>query len=171
MAISTARRPLPAVVFLLVLSVLTAIVWWRVLHRSDSSASGSSNPPTPAATCASAGATPITLPSARTVKVTVYNGAGVAQLAAKVTAELKARGFQTGAPDDRPSYTGVAEVEYGKSGKAAATLVAYYLPGSRLVAITRGDSSVDVVLGSAYKSLATQASVNKAVAAAKQPCK
>ena len=36
MATSTARRPLPALAFLLALSLLTALVWWRVLHRSDS---------------------------------------------------------------------------------------------------------------------------------------
>jgi len=170
MAISTARRPLPAVVFLLVLSVLTAIVWWRVLHRSDSTDNSGTSKATPVATCASSGAKPITLPSPKTVKVTVFNAAGVSQLAAKVTGELKARGFQTGTPDDRPSYPGVAEVEYGPTGKAAATLVAYYLPGSRLVPITRADSSVDVVVGSAYKALATPAAVSKAVAAANKPC-
>ena len=36
MATSTSRRPLPALAFLLALSLLTALVWWRVIHRSDS---------------------------------------------------------------------------------------------------------------------------------------
>ena len=37
MAEGTVRRPLPALIALLALTLLTALVWWRVLHRGGSS--------------------------------------------------------------------------------------------------------------------------------------
>lgn len=170
MAISTARRPLPALIFLLVLLVLTVIVWLRVLHRSDS-ATGSTPTPTPVATCASAGAKPLTLPPAKSVSVVVLNGADRYQLATTVSNQLKARGFKTGTPNDAPTpYAGVAEIEYGKAGKAAATLLGYYVPGAKLVAANRADAGLNLILGSGYKALASQAAVNSAVAKASKPC-
>lgn len=170
MAVSTARRPLPAMAFLLVLTVLTAIVWWRVLHRSSSS-DGATPVPVTAATCAKPGTKPLKLPAARTVTVVVLNGSGRDLLATQVSTQLKARGFQTGAPGDAPSpYAGTAEIEYGRAGKAAATLLSYYVPGSRLIASSRADAALNLILGSGYHSLATQAVVNSAVTRATKPC-
>ena len=37
MAGTSVRRPIPAVVFILLLSLLSAIVWYRVLNRSPAS--------------------------------------------------------------------------------------------------------------------------------------
>jgi len=171
MATSTARRPLPALAFLLVLTVLTAVVWWRVLHRSNTSSPPATNAGSKPVTCASAGAKPLTLPAPRTVTVDVLNGAGRNLLATQVTAQLKSRGFKTGTPGDASSpYGGVAEIEYGKSGKAAATLLSFYLPGSRLLAGSNTGTNLTLILGSGYKALASQTSVNAAVARAKKPC-
>ena len=103
MSVSTARRPLPALAFLLVLSVLTAIVWWRVLHRPD--ASSSTAPPSHSAaplTCAPGKA--VRLPPARSVLVVVLNGANRDQLATQVSTQLKARGFRTGTPEQRAEH-------------------------------------------------------------------
>src|SRR3982750_2962517 len=38
MASTLLRRPLPALIALFALLLLTALVWWRVLHRADESA-------------------------------------------------------------------------------------------------------------------------------------
>jgi len=171
MAVSTTRRPLPALVFLLVLSVLTAIVWWRVLHRPDASSSTASPPPSTAAplTCTPGGKA-VRLPAPNAVTVVVLNGANRNQLAAQVTAQLKARGFRTGNPDNAPILSGIAEIQFSTAQRAGATLLSYYVPGARLVAGNAGGSSITLVLGTGYKALAAQATVNQAVAKANKPC-
>jgi hypothetical protein len=171
MAVSTTRRPLPALVFLLVLSVLTAIVWWRVLHRPDASSSTASPPPGSAAplTCTPGGKA-VRLPAPNTVSVVVLNGANRNQLAAQVTAQLKARGFRTGTPDNAPVLSGTAEIQFSTANRAGATLLSYYVPGARLVAGSATGSTITLVLGTGYKALAAQATVNQAVAKANKPC-
>ncbi|HEX2904227.1 MAG TPA: LytR C-terminal domain-containing protein [Jatrophihabitans sp.] len=170
MAISTARRPLPALVFLLALLAVTVLVWVRVLHRS-SATTNTAPTPVPISTCASAGAKPLALPAAKAVSVVVLNGAGRDQLATTVSNQLKARGFRTGTPADAPSpYAGVAEVEYGRAGRAAATLLGYYVPGAKLIPANRADAGLTLILGSGYRALASQAAVNAAVARASKPC-
>jgi hypothetical protein len=166
MATSTSRRPLPALVFLLALSLLTALVWWRVIHRSDS-ANASVTP-----TC-SVSATPsvTVLPAAASVTVTVLNSTDKGGLAAQVTGFLAADGFKTGtAANDltaRAPVTGVAEVRYGPKGAAGAKLVSYYVPGSTLVLDTRTDASVDLAIGAKYTAVLAPSDVAKALASAK----
>jgi hypothetical protein len=170
MTASTARRPLPAVAFLLVLSVLTAIVWWRVLHRPDSSGATGTPAPTKPITCAS-GSKAVVLPQPDAVTVVVLNGAGRDQLASQVSAQLKARGFTTGVPGDAPApLTGVGQIQFGRAGKAGATLLSFYVPGAKLVAANRADAGLTLVLGSGYRALAAQATVNGDVAQAKKSC-
>src|ERR1700712_5111461 len=91
MATSRTRRPLPALAFLLALSLLTALVWWRVLHRSDSA--GASAKPT----CStSATPTQTVVPANASVTVNVLNSTTKTGLAAQVTALLVTDGFKTG---------------------------------------------------------------------------
>jgi hypothetical protein len=175
MSASSARRPLPALAFLLALTVLTAIVWWRVLHRTDASASAPVKV-TQAPTCTPTGAS-ATIPKPVSVTVKVRNGAQRDGLASAVTAQLKARGFTTTAADTVTVQSElatlgseVAEIRFGAAGKAGATLLSYYLPGSKLVVISRSGASVDVVLGKSFKSLATPGSVAAAEAKVKKPC-
>lgn len=171
MSVSTARRPLPALVFLLVLSVLTAIVWWRVLHRPDASSSPSPKSSSAAPLTCTPGGKAVRLPPASSVLVVVLNGADRNQLASQVSAQLKARGFRTGTPTNAPTtLPGVGEIQFGSAGRASATLLSYYVPGARLVAGTPAGATVNLVLGTDFRSLAAQATVNKAVADAKKPC-
>jgi LytR cell envelope-related transcriptional attenuator len=166
MATSTARRPLPALAFLLALSLLTALVWWRVLHRSDSAKSST----TP--TC-SASATPsvTVLPAAASVTVTVLNSTDKTGLAAQVTGFLVTDGFKTGTPandaSSRAPVTGVAEIRYGPTGAAAAKLLTFYVAGATLVPDSRTDASVDLAVGAKYTAVASASDAAKALAAAK----
>jgi hypothetical protein len=172
MSVSTTRRPLPALVFLLVLSVLTAIVWWRVLHRPSASSSPATSPviTTAPLTC-TPGGTGVRLPAPNAVTVVVLNGANRDQLATQVTAQLKARGFRTGKADNAPSIlSGTAEIQFSTATKAGATLLSYYVPGARLVPGGSTGNSITLVLGTGFKALAAQATVNKAVAKAGKPC-
>lgn len=165
MATSAARKPLPALAFLLALSLLTALVWWRVLHRADAASPKSSGQ----ATCSAAVPT-TTVPSPQAVTLTVLNSTDRTGLAASTGAGLTALGFKvTATANDttsRAPVTGVAEVRFGPLGKPAATLVSYYVVGATLVPDSRADAGVDLALGAKFTVLATAAVVAKALAAA-----
>ena len=105
MSVATRRRPLPALAFLLALSILTGIVWWRVLHRAEPTGSASSPSPSQSARC-TPGSRAVKLPPPASVTVTVLNGAGREQLAGTVSSQLKGRGFATGTPGNAPALTG-----------------------------------------------------------------
>jgi len=169
MSVATRRRPLPALAFLLALSILTGIVWWRVLHRAEPTGSASNPSPSQSARC-TPGSRAVKLPAPTSVTVTVLNGAGREQLAGTVSSQLKSRGFATGTPGNAPALTGVGEIRYGTAGRAGATLLSYYLPGAKLAAASRRDAKVEVVLGSGFKALASAATVTRAVAAAGKGC-
>ena len=180
MSQTTTRRPLPALAFLAALCVLTAIVWWRVLHRDAGDSAGATGTLTaaaPAQSCNPKGSPKFVLPLPRSVSVKVLNGSSRDGLASSVLADLKARGFKTTTADtvkDSGQLSTlskeVAEVRYGASGRAAAERVAYYVPGSTMVRISRSDSSVDLVLGKSYAKLSPQATVNATISRAGRPC-
>jgi hypothetical protein len=165
MARVSARRPLPALAFLLGLSILTALVWMRVWNRTSDEAQQS----TPKATCAVQAS--VALPDPKTVTIHMLNATDRAGLAGIVGTQLAARGFVIAdVNNDAPtvSVTGVAEIRYGATGKAGATLLTYYLPGAVLVPSNIADAAVTVSLGTAFKTdIASADQVNTAIAAAK----
>lgn len=167
MATSRTRRPLPALAFLLALSLLTALVWWRVIHRSDSSHASS---PQPSCTT-SATPTLTVVPAPASVTVNVLNSTQKTGLAGQVTGFLAADGFKTGTPTNdtssRAPVAGVAEIRYGPTGAAAAKLVSFYVPNSVLVPDARTDASVDLALGAKFTAVLSSSDVAKALAAAK----
>jgi hypothetical protein len=170
MSASTSRRPLPALGFLLALTVLTSVVWWRVLHRPDASGTTAAPVPTVHASC-SAGGRAVAFPAPATVNVQVLNAAQRDGLAASVRDQLKARGFTVSGIGTAPSpLGGIAEVRYGPTGKNGATLLSFYFPGAKMVPAGRSDAGVDLVLGKAFTAVAAPATVNKAVATARKPC-
>ncbi len=169
MSVATRRRPLPALAFLLALSILTGIVWWRVLHRAEPTGTASSPTPSQSARC-TPGSRTVKLPTPSSVTVTVLNGAGREQLATKVSTQLKSRGFSTDTPGNAPTLTGVGEIRFGTAGRPGATLLSYYLPGAKLAAASRRDAKVEVVLGSGFRSLASAATVSRSVATASKSC-
>lgn len=161
----SARKPLPALVFLLGLSLLTALVWWRVLHRSDAHATTASCQPSATATVK---VTVVPNPSA--VDVEVLNSTQKDGLAASVAQALAPLGFGiAGAANDltsRAPVTGVAEIRFGPAGRASAALLLYYVPGAVLVQDSRTTAGVDLALGAKFTALATPAQVTKEMAAA-----
>jgi LytR cell envelope-related transcriptional attenuator len=155
----SARRPLPALIFLLGLSLLTALVWWRVIHRSDSS-----SPSTSSQSCAPPTNTVVPQPGA--VTVNVLNSTDRAHLARTVATTLRRRGFHvTGYGNDDPGIVvnGVAEIRYGPKGNDAATLLSFYLPGATLVPTQRSDSGVVVSLGTKFHAVSATDQAKKAM--------
>jgi hypothetical protein len=157
-ASTVVRRPLPALISLLALLLLTAIVWWRVLHRDDSSAKQT------AKACPSATVTapaPTVLPAPRSIDVEVLNATDRRGIATAARSAFIASGFKSprmaGNLKVKRPITTSGQIRYSPAEKSAATLVSYYLPGSRLVATRTTQKRVVVVLGTKYQKLATPA--------------
>jgi hypothetical protein len=158
------RRPLPALAFIGVLCLLTAVVWFRVIHRSNgSAATGSSSCPTAPA---SQHATPTVLPRPRTVSVLVLNSTERSGIASQTKKALIKRRFKvTGAENDAAAYgghgviKGVAEIRYGPQARAAATLVRYYFPHAAMQQTDASSRLVTVALGANFTKVASTAAV------------
>ena len=163
MAGASARRPIPALIFLLSLSLLSGMVWWRVLHRVDSTANPSTRPP---ASCATPATRAVALPKPATITVNVLNATNTTGLAKAVTEKLRTRGFKVGVPTNDTTTSTESQVRYATKAVAAARLVQLYVPGSKLVPVTGVSATIVLAIGSSFKVLATPAQIAKAQATA-----
>jgi hypothetical protein len=164
------RRPLPALAFIGALCLLTAIVWFRVIHRSGNAAA-----PTPSCTSSSAPRTPTVtvVPHERKISVLVLNSTNRKGIAGDTKKALIRRGFKITDPpaNDGPTYgghgpiRGIAEIRYGPSSLAAATLLRLYLPHSVLKATDASSHTVMVSLGMKFKTIASPKAVRHALRA------
>lgn len=162
MSARSARRPLPALIFLIALAVLASIVWYRVDHRSQAEAA-STPKPTPCAT-----ATTTVLPANSAVTVNVVNANGTNGLARSTLDAFTALGFVAGTTTTADqNSTDVATVTSGPTAAAAAKLVSFYVPGSTVAADGRTDATVTVTVGSKFTGVATAGVAKAALAAAK----
>jgi hypothetical protein len=153
-----ARRPVPAVVLLVALSVLALVVWWRVLHRGGEAT---------AVACPARTTTGVLALDPRRVRVRVYNATETSGLARKVADQLRRRGFSIAATSNDPltgtrAVRGVGELRYGALGADQARLVSWQFPGIRLAEDPRTDAIVDVAVGPGFRALASSAQVNQA---------
>jgi hypothetical protein len=166
------RRPLPALVFIGALSLLTALVWFRVLHRNDETSSGAAGPSCPA-TSPAATPTPTVLPIPRNVTVQVLNSTNRDGIAGRASRALARQGFKVDkAQDDTTAYgghgliKGVAEIRYPVNGLASATLLTFYFPHATLSATDSASPTIIVSLGAKFTKVVPNANVRKALAAA-----
>jgi hypothetical protein len=156
------RRPLPALLILVVLAATSAIVWVNVLHQAANS--------TVRAVCPAGKSAPAKLPAltplsytalnsvtpapAAQVKVRVLNASTQSGLAARVDTQFQQLGFVQAAPpaDDPRHPLGdmrcFGQIRFGPNGAAAARTVSLVVPCAQLVRDSRQDPSVDVALGS-----------------------
>jgi hypothetical protein len=156
------RRPLPPLIFLLVLALAAAAVWWNVI-RPDHTRKAHL-----AAACASAKAAPPSL-DPKSLSLRVLNATDRAGEATRVAQALKDRGFTVSeVANDRSGrkVTGVGEIRFGPRGKDVAAYVATYLPGAGDYEDTRATSQVDVVIGPNFSKLATTEQVAAALSPA-----
>jgi hypothetical protein len=158
LASTLTRRPLPALIALLALLLLTSLVWWRVMHRDDGSTAAASCPTRAPAQ---------TLPAPATITVTVLNATKRNGIGARTRSALVEDGFnvpQAAANDkSKAKVTGVAEIRYGATGKKGATLLRYYFPGARMVPTTSKTATVVVSLGTKYVRVAAASAVQAAL--------
>ena len=171
MASSLVRRPLPALVALLALLLLTLLVWWRVLHRNDNK-----HPVSGPSCSAQATASPSagSLPAPNTITVKVVNGTYLLKksrsgIASKVRAALLTDGFHVTPKadnDTKVKVRTVAEIRYGPRAADAAKLLGYYFPNARAKPQTWTTTTVTVSIGAKYTHIATKAAVQRELAAA-----
>ncbi len=155
------RRPLPPLIFLLVLALAALGVWWNVL-RQDAERQA-----TESAACSSAAAAIPSLDPA-TVTVRVLNGSDIAGAAGQVAEALQGRGFvvsEIGNDGTGREVTGVGEVRYGPRGRDAARFLSLQQPAVTLFQDTRANATVDFVIGPEWTELAPPESVEESLAA------
>jgi hypothetical protein len=159
------RRPIPPLIFLLVLALAAAGVWWNVLQKDAERQAEE------AAACSTAQTAPPSL-DPTTLSVRVLNATDQGGIASQVAAELQARGFtiaEIGNDDSGREVTGPGEVRHGPLGADAARFVALFLPGAGDYPDTRATEQVDLVLGPEFvwpQSLATPEQVAAALSTA-----
>ena len=156
------RRPLPPLIFLLVLAIAALGVWWNVFRQERAESAEQ------AAACSTAAQAPPSLDPS-TVNVRVFNATDIAGLAQTVAGQLQERGFVVDEiandPTDR-EVTGVGEVRHGPRGNDAAAYLALFLPGAGDFLDTRATAQVDLVIGPDFQALATPEQVAAALSPA-----
>jgi hypothetical protein len=146
------RRPIPALIFLLVLALAALAVWFNVL--SDEKRKDEER----AAACSSAVAAVPTAVDPATVTVNVLNASDVAGRAGEVAETLRSRSFVVGRTEnDRPDnqVTGVGEIRFGPGKEDLARFVALQLPNATLEQDGRADASIDIAVGPDFAGLAS----------------
>lgn len=157
------RRPLPALICLLALTLLTALVWWRVLNRDSGTAHKT-------ASCDKTKSSATVLPAPGSVTVFVLNSTNRAGLAKNAAAALTKSGFKVsgfGNDTGNPVIGGVAEIRYSADEKDAASLLGYYITRAKLVALPASTTQkLEVSLGQQFKAVTSNAGVAAAMKAA-----
>jgi hypothetical protein len=100
------------------------------------------------------------------VTVKVYNGTNVGGLADNVTNEFKNRRFTVQKPaESKTKFNGVALIKYGPDTVGKAQLLrAYFLAQSKMeYNAKRKGTTIDIVIGSAFRQLATTTEVNQSL--------
>ena len=145
------RRPLPPIIFLLVLAVIALGVWWKVFGDAAEEEQRQD------AACAVASTAPPQLDPS-TVRLRVFNATETGGLAQLVAVDFQNRGFTVeevaNDPTDR-QVTGVGEIRHGPRGTDAAAYMSVYLPEATDFLDTRATDLVDIVLGPDFTGMRT----------------
>ncbi len=155
------RRPIPPLVFLLVLALAALVVWWNVFDTEGEIEAQE------AQACASASAAPPSL-DPPTVSLRVFNATDTAGLAQEVAAALQQRGFVVEEIANDPTereVTGIGELRHGPRGNDAGAFVSLFVPGAGDFLDTRATAQVDFVIGPDFAGLAPPEEVDAALAA------
>ena len=158
------RRPLPPLIFLLVLALAALGVWWNVLRQEKQAVEQEAE----ACASASSAAAPATQDPTG-INLRVLNATDTAGLAQTVATALQERGFvidEVANDSSGREVTGVGELRHGPRGTEAAEYVRLYVPGSGDYLDTRATAQVDVVVGPEFTTLATAEEVAAALAPA-----
>jgi hypothetical protein len=157
------HRPLPALIVIGVLGLVSAFVWSNALSSTDDLDEAIRCEPAPTAppgvtfTPLERGALNDARPvPPNRVAVQVLNAGGARGEASITTATLRELGFtEIGEPANDPAYKGVeaachGQVRFGEKGREAARTVSLIDPCLELIRDNREDASVDLIIGTAF---------------------
>ncbi|SFS67114.1 envelope integrity protein Cei [Saccharopolyspora flava] len=169
------RRPLPALVVLVALVVLSGLLWTRVFGSvEDIDAATTCNPPgaptappevsgqpaqVPLGTMLQRDALDSTTPvPPQDVHVRVLNGNGESRQATMVGDELGSLGFTPAGADNDSVYVNYdlkchGQIRFGAAGQSAARTLSLIAPCAQLVRDEREDAGVDYALGSDFDDI------------------
>lgn len=175
------RRPLPALILLVVLAVLSGFVWTRVFETAETVEMATRCNPPPATSGAKPPKAPSDMPAQTSVgtmlsrealddvvpippqdvRVQVLNASGEPNQAGLVSQELHNLNFGNGGkPANDPVYPGLdlrchAQIRFGTAGASAARTLSLIAPCAQLVRDGRSDATVDLALGSEFDGVKT----------------
>lgn len=184
------RRATPVVVLILVLAVLGAAVWFRILTKPEElsapvvcnppTASGPQEPgspepqplgePVPATTLLDVEPAPLAA-----TRVRVFNANGERGQAADVASQMSDYGFAS-APDvqsgNDPVYVDQnmqcqGQIRFGTNGRAAASAVWLAMPCAELIEDGRSDDTVDLALGTYFRKIQPNTDAEEVLASLK----
>jgi LytR cell envelope-related transcriptional attenuator len=171
------RRPLPALILIVILGVASTIVWLRVMDTDEDQKSATHcDPPRPPSSSGPASPSPSEPPTTlgqaletdsldRTVPappaqvlVRVMNASTKRGAARIVTENLRQLGFtQVAEPANDPLYgetmTCRGQIRFGPQGTAAARTLSLVEPCAELVRDDRADATVDMAIGDRFDSV------------------
>lgn len=158
------RRPLRALILLMILGAVTAVVWTRVLGQVSPEAAACPQPARTAPPYSGEVLAPTALEGVapappQLAPIRVLNGGGMRGQATIVTARLVELGFERVAePANDPLHPDFelnchGQIRFGAQGKAAARTLGLVVPCAELVRDVRNDNTVDLALGSEFKAL------------------
>jgi hypothetical protein len=128
--------------------------------------------PAPPARTAKPTAGPVAALRPQQVRLNVYNATTRDGLASRTAWQLKQRGFAVGKVGNDPlerHVGGVAEVRSGAKATLQVALVKAHVPGATAAPDRRTDATVDLVIGNAFRRLASAAQVQSAISPAATP--
>lgn len=177
------RNPMPALLLMVVLGLVAAFVWLKVVDETAEADAARCNVPTPPATVTSGAAAPTlgqvlgagaldrTAPvPAGQALVRVVNASDQRGLAATVTEQLRELGFgQVAEPVNDLVYDQNlncrAQIRFGQQGQSAARTLSLVEPCAELVRDDRADATVDLALGTSFDDIRPRTEGRKAIEA------
>lgn len=149
------RRPVPPLIFLLILAILALAVWWKVIRKDEATQVNN------AAGCTKTASSQVIaeLGNMAAIKVHVLNGSTQQGLAAAIQADLTGRGFSVldiGNYSGDTPITNAGQIRYGPKGEFAARVLQHQTVDFELItAPTVKDDTVTLIAGQGYKGLVT----------------
>lgn len=173
------RNPRPAIIVVILLTIVTGVVWTTALTRPAKAreAQACNPPPQTAASTAVKVGDPVSRSDMTDVapaklsetKVHVLNASGRGGQAADVSGALRDLGFAQPTAANDPVYAGTrlncqGQIRFGTAGQATAAAVWLVAPCTELFHDSRADASVDLALGTDFTALAHNDNIDAVLA-------
>ena len=186
------RKPIPAMVIVILLGIAAVVVWTKVIARASDVDAAIACPPAASRSTAQkpeGKAAPTTAAKAKTpaqnvlpytaldkiapvpandVKVQVLNASTQRGAALQASNQLQQDGFQVAAPGNDPLYPRQdmscrGQIRFGPNGESAARTVSLLVPCTQLVRDDRQDGTVDLAIGSDFTGVAPNSQAEQAI--------